>query len=476
MDADGRMEDFDRRLRRIEIRLDGLEHARDVQTEGSLPEEPSSTAEETAPIIDLSLIGISLLILGGAFLLRAATDSATVSKPAGVVLGLLYSMAWIGVAIRGALRGRQRAAIYLASTAAVIAYPILWEATTRFGVLSANIAALVLAVLSIGLIEAGRRYSIPSLGWIAAAGATCDALLLAFATKELIPFFIELTVISAAAFALRANVAGWVLAIESDLLALLLILLTLLDPSNDGRAAVTACLLLSAVIWIAVSPRAMFQGAAASLLGIAGSSVLVLSPAWRTILLSVAALLAAEIARRSATRSTAITFTVQSAAFAIIAAIGSGLLPFAGAALVSRGEAIEIPVAALIGAAIGLAAFLRERNVVLLAIAVCAVTSLAIYAASSAIGSASEGVHALLGTIVLAAVSVALAITGRFAHVAAASQLAIALLLLTGAKVIAQDLRTGTAAMMFIALAVYGSAMLAIAKTRRSAIGPNTTR
>jgi len=60
----------------------------------------------------------------------------------------------------------------------------VWEATTRFGVLSANVAALVLAALSIGLIEAGRRYSRQSFAWIAAAGATCDAILLAYGTKS----------------------------------------------------------------------------------------------------------------------------------------------------------------------------------------------------------------------------------------------------------------------------------------------------
>ena len=73
-------------------------------------------------------------------------------------------------------------------------------------------------------------------------------------------------------------------------------------------------------------------------------------------------------------------------------------------------------------------------------------------------------------------VAVALAFLGRFVRMREASQLAIVLLVLTGAKVVAQDLRTGTAAMMFIALAVYGSAMLAIAKTRGSATDPNTAR
>jgi hypothetical protein len=91
---------------------------------------------------------------------------------------------------------------------------------------------------------------------------------------------------------------------------------------------------------------------------------------------------------------------------------------------------------------------------------------MAMYALSLSIGSAGEGVHALVNTAVLAAASVALTWAGRLWQVREASQLAIVLLVLTGAKVVAQDLRTGTAAMMFITLAIYGSAMLAIAKIR----------
>jgi len=329
-------------------------------------------------------------------------------------------------------------------------------------------AALVLAALSIALIEAGRRYAFPSLAWIAATGATCDAILLVYTTKSLIPFLIELTIISAVAFVLHAETAGWVLAIESDLAAIALILLTLLDQSNDGRTVAAVCLFVFAAIWIAVSPRAMIQSAAASLIGIAGGTALLLIEPARTILWSVAALAAAEIARRGSSRTLTVTFLVQSAVWGAFAAIGGGLFSFAGAALLNQGETLAIPLPAIIGATLCLVAFLRERNVVLLGIALCGAASMAMYALSLSIGNASEGMHALVTTAVLAAASVALALAGRLWQVREASQLAIVLLVLTGAKVVAQDLRTGTAAMMFIALAVYGSAMLAIAKIRAS--------
>jgi hypothetical protein len=462
MDVEQRIEELEVRLKHVEFRLSQMDAAAGTDTVSW----PPPAEEVAAPMVDLALIGKSLLILGGAFLLRAATDSAAVSKPAGVALGLLYAIAWIAVAIRGVQAGRRGAGIFYATTASIVAYPIVWEAATRFGVLSANMAALVLAALSIALIEAGRRYAFPSLAWIAATGATCDAILLAYATKSLIPFLIELTIISAVAFVLHAEAAGWVLAIESDLVAIVLILLTLLDQSNDGRTMAAVCLFVFAAIWIAVSPRAMIQSAAASLIGIGGGTALLLEAPARTILWSVAALAAAEIARRGSSRTLTVTFIVQSAVWGAFAAIGGGLFSFAGAALLNHGEAMAIPLPAIIGAALCLAAFLRERSVVLLGIALCGAASMAMYALSLSIGNAGEGVHALVNTGVLAAASVALAWAGRLWQVRQASQLAIVLLVLTGAKVVAQDLRTGTAAMMFIALAVYGSAMLAIAKIR----------
>ncbi len=462
MDVEQRIDDLDLRLKQIELRLSQMNAAGADTTVWPPPAD-----EVAAPMVDLALIGKSLLILGGAFLLRAATDSTAVSKPAGVALGLLYAIAWIAVAIRAGRAGRRSTGIFYATTASIIAYPIVWEAATRFGVLSANMAALVLAGLSIALIEAGRRYAFPSLAWIAATGATCDAILLAYTTKSLIPFLVELTIVSAVAFLLHAEAAGWVLAVESDLIAVALIFLTLLDPSNDGRTMAAVCLFIFAAIWIAVSPRAMIQSAAASLIGIAGGTALLLVEPARTILWSVAALAAAEIARRGSSRTVTVTFLVQSAVWGAFAAIGGGLFSFAGSALLSR-EVLAIPIPAIIGAALCLAAFLRARSVVLLGIALCGAAAMAMYALSLSIGNDGEGVHALVNTAVLASASVALALAGRLWQVREASQLAIVLLVLTGAKLVAQDLRTGTAAMMFIALAVYGSAMLAIAKIRTS--------
>jgi hypothetical protein len=459
MDVEQRIAALERRVQELECRLAAPEPATHVAE--AIPAE----AYESPATIDLAVIAKSLLILGGAFLLRAATDSAAVSKPLGVGAGLLYAIAWMVIATRAVRRGRRAAGLCYAVTAAMIAYPIVWEATTRFGVLTANVASIVLAVLSIALIEAGRRYSFPAFGWIAAAGATCNALLLAYETKELIPFFLALTVIGAAAFLLNAKVAGWVLALESDLIALLLIALALLDAASVSMPGAAWSLLLFTIIWIGVSRQSTMQTAAASLIGIAGSSVIALHPAARTIVWSVAALVAAEIARRVSSSDVTMTFAIQSAAWGVFAAAGSGLFAFAVAALGTR-ETVAIPPAAVLAAVACLAAFLRHRNLILLGIATFAAAAMAMNAVALLAAASSEPLQALVGTAVLVATALLLASIGRRWKAREASQLAIVTLVAAGAKIVVQDLKTATAAMIFITLAVYGSAMLAIARIR----------
>jgi hypothetical protein len=467
MDSDQRLDRIDQRLQVIEERLARLERAPmpTVARERESAEiAPEPEADETTPL--LALTGKSILVLGGAFLLRAATESTALPKQIGIVLGLLYATAWIIAAVLAARAGRRPAAVFHSAVAAMVAYPIVWEATTRFGVLSAVTAALLLVGFSIALILVAHLHDLQWPAWIAVAGATMDALLLAWATKDVIPFLLELTLVGGVALFLSMNSVGWLLAIESDLFAIVLVVITLLDPSKEGRAAVVTSLLLFVLAWMTTIARAGPQVAAASLIGLAASSALVLPSSATTILWACAAVVAAEIARRL--RSPA--FAVQSVAWGILAAIGGGLFSFAASVLVQQSEPAAIPIPAMIAAALCLVAFLRLdfARVLPLAIATCGLAAILIHASLAIVGGASANVLALVRTIVLAAIAVALASIGRRWSVREASQLAAALLLMTGVQVIAQELRAGTAAIMFIALAVYGSAMLAIARLRRT--------
>jgi hypothetical protein len=467
MDADQRLEGIDQRLQQIEARLSRLEGT--PATEAALEPrsaavQPQSDSSEGTPF--LALAGKAILILGGAFLLRAATETAALPPQTGIALGLLYAMAWIVAAYLAARAGRRPAAVFHSAVAAMVAYPIVWEATTRFGVLSARTAALLLVCFSLALILVAHLHGLQFPAWIAATGATLDALLLAYATRDLIPFVLEMMLIGVVALIFSMSYVGWMLAIESDLFAVFLTVVTLFDQSRDSRSIVVASLLVFAVGWMTVISKASVQVAAASLIGIAAASFLVLSPSATTLLCGFSAVVAAEIARRL--RSSA--FAVQSVTWGILAATGGGLFLFTAAILVEHQEPVALPVPALIAAALCLVAFMRLDFVRLpmLAIATCGGAAIVLHAASTAMGGGSEGTHALVRTIVLAATAVALAAIGRMWNTPEATQLAVALLVLTGLQIVAQELRAGTAANIFMALAVYGGAMLAMARLRKA--------
>ena len=280
----------------------------------------------------------------------------------------------------------------------------------------------------------------------------------------MIPFALELTIVGVAAVILSMSYVGWLLAIESDLFAIALIIATLLDQSKDSRSPVVAALLVFAIGWMTVTSRASVQVAVASVIGIAGASALVLSPSAMTILWGCAAVLAAEIARHTSWR----VFALQSAAWGMFAAIGGGLFSFAAVVIFGEDGKAVIPVPALIAASLCLVVFARldVARLPMLAIVTCAAAALAIHAATTTI-SGGANTHAIVRTIILAAAAVAMASIGRMWKLPEASQLAVGTLALTGVQVIAQELRAGTAAIMFIALVVYGSAMVAIARLRR---------
>lgn len=401
--------------------------------------------------------GRAILIVGGAFLLRAATESAALPRPAGIILGVAYAAAWIVVAELAGRRGQRLAAVFHAAVAAAIAYPIVWEATTRFDVLSASAASLLLIALSVALIVVAHRNGLQWPAWLAAAGATIDALLLSVSTKDVIPFLIALSVVGVVALMLSMTYVGWLLAIESDLFAIVLMVLTFANEPATNRPIVA--LIIFVLVWTVTASRAGAQVAAASLIGVAAVSAALLTPFATAVLWGVAAVVAAEIARRTGS----LAFALQSVAWGILAATRGGLFTFAASMLVDHDAARDVPIAALVVTALCVVALLRLESfrLPLLAIATCGIVAAMLCSLRSA------GNTAIVRTIVLAATAIALAAIGRRWRMREAAQLGAVLLVLTGIQIIAQELRAGAGA-AFAALAVYGTAMLAMARLRRA--------
>jgi hypothetical protein len=105
-----------------------------------------------------TLLGRTLVALGGAYLLRIATDVRELPGSLSVAAGLSYAGCFLVLADRAARRRRSASALFHTIAAVAIAYPLLWETTVRFGLLQPRQAgALLIAALAGGWAVALRR-------------------------------------------------------------------------------------------------------------------------------------------------------------------------------------------------------------------------------------------------------------------------------------------------------------------------------
>ncbi len=176
---------MDERLAQLEARVDRLAEAvarieaelsnRRVGAESPAPlgrpaeDVALPSAESLSSAVPL--LGRSFIVLAGAFLVRTMTGMALWPRPLGVAVGLAYALMWFGFAHFAAAHGRKLSAELHGVTASLIAFPLLWEAATRFGVLSPALAAVAAGLLGAGLLWAAALHPLLATGWSVAMGA-----------------------------------------------------------------------------------------------------------------------------------------------------------------------------------------------------------------------------------------------------------------------------------------------------------------
>src|SRR5262249_12483054 len=136
-----------------------LDGSHRVDEAGRSADAPATRVER--PGIDavavMSFAGRTLMVLGGAYLLRALTESAIWPASVGVGVGFAYAAVWLVETERAARAGRRTSAAFHGAAAVMIALPLLWEAVTRFRLLDAAAASMALtAVASVTLAIAVR--------------------------------------------------------------------------------------------------------------------------------------------------------------------------------------------------------------------------------------------------------------------------------------------------------------------------------
>ena len=188
-DVEAAVRHLEHRLASFEARLDAVYRHRGIE---AVHEEPARAVSAPAfgraliaPVI--SFVGRSLVALGGAFLLRAITDANVVPHAVGIAIGLAYGLFWLWTADRAAPTDRVSATFH-GLVAAAIGFPLLWEATVKFDVLSPTSAALGVAAITAGVYVVALRRRLPTIAWIATLAALATAIALIAATAAVLPF------------------------------------------------------------------------------------------------------------------------------------------------------------------------------------------------------------------------------------------------------------------------------------------------
>jgi hypothetical protein len=554
----------------LELRLAALEGAPPAEvrpiTEDTASEEPTSPEVRPAASTDaqgslatkLPLVGRTFLVLGGAFLLRALTNAGTLPAVAGVSLGLVYSLVWIGFAQWDAGRKRSTSAAFHGLAAVLVAYPLLFESVTRFEVLSpvgVGMAVTVMTMIGLGVAWLGR---LSAVAWWFALASTATLVALQFTAGRPV-YFSGLLVVVGIATLMLAYTRGWggqrwLVAIPANLSVLravfaaapergaaevaptlgpqVLIVLFLLSylcsfailtlarrrPVGAFEIVQSAAVLLvgiggavhvtqsagaggglvgiSALVVGAMSYAAAFSFVRSRLgrgrnfffysslglvLVITGSRLLGLD-GFCTITWGILAVAAAFLGGRF----DRVTLRAHSAAYAIAAAIQSGLLSITVGELVGtvsdpyRDSPWALPALLFItlayGTLVATRAFrtaprlARIPRFALALVSLLGVTALVVFLVVQLIpeGAAEDqGFVAAIRTAVLAVAAVSLAFVRRRVGLLELGWLSVFVLAAGALKLVLEDLRAGGASALFVAFAFYGIALILVPRLLR---------
>jgi len=525
--------------------------------EPAAAEAPAGGRDWRDPVAIATLLGRLLLVLGGGYFLRAMTEAGTLPPASGVAIGFAYGLVWLVLADRAGARGQSPAAFFHGVAAALVAFPLVYEATVRFGVLPGAWSALALAVLTAGMLGVASLRRLRAVAWIPVCVGIPTSVVLLSTTNIVVPHAFYLIAFGVASlwmgYSLDWFIGRWPVALAADMVVFGVTMRALgaQHQESPGIALVVQMTLLVAYLAsIAVRtlvrgrnviPFEVVQTIAALVVGLGGaisvtratgagtmtlgianllvgaacygvafafidrqenrgrnvyfytSLALVLVLVGSTLLLPATALdlsfaALAVVACVLWGRSGRLFLLLHGAAYLVAAGLASGTLGYAVWAFASgqtgvwRQPGLGAPVVAAAGL---LAAWLaagegsgeahpraRWLRFVIILVAVSAVGGVAVgllapVVAGAASGTVDPGVLATLRTVVLALAALAVAWIGRHDGFREWAWLVYPLLVVTGLKMVAQDFMQSRPATMFVALALYGAALIVAPRLRR---------
>jgi len=413
----------------------------------------------------LALAGTSILIFGGAYLLRALTESRFLPQLAGVALGLAYALVWIFTADRAARAGRRRNAAFHAATAAAIAFPLVWETTTQFKYVSPAVGGACAAFIGVILLVVAWRNDEQAIAWIGSIGSIAVTIALA-RPDALLPLMISGSVVGAAtlhvAIVMHWKFVALPAAVLTNALAAMTVGIPILRGTIANPGEIILALLAFVAVWLAIiileGTNTFFDIIETSLLlfvGVGGAAVIAATSHQYFIPLAIIYALAALATAKHewialyliaiALLLTA-SFTVGAAIFAICCFIAALRTKLPG----SRVALLTISVLLLfLIAGNGQGALFRTC----LLAALAAALALASRTADSRQQTAGEAPGGPLS-----AVRRLLSESGTVARI---------ILVAGGVKLLAEDVQVESAAKLVLSFASYGLAMLTVARCVR---------
>jgi hypothetical protein len=508
------------------------------------------------PIVMLTLIGRLFLVLAGGFFLRAMTEAGVLAAPVGVGLAFLYAAVWLVLADRTGRRGQSSGALLHAIAAALVAYPLLIEATTRFKVVGVAGSVLGLSALTAGFLAVAVRGRTHPVAWIGVVAALPTSAVLMLKTGVAAPFVLFLigfgVVTVWLAYSQGWTLIRWPVALAADL-AVVAVTLRALGPGHPEAFRVVMLLqvLLVGAYLGSIAVRTlvrdhnvtlfeMTQTALVLLVGFGGAMLLTRSAGTLPIVMGVASLvfgaacyaLAFRFVGRHADHERNVHFysslalvlvlaglvldlpgpwlgavaalfavvaawgwmrfgrpdlLLHSGAYIIGAAAATGGLRYAGWALLASPERWALPGLVTVGVAVAaaLAAYFAAGRphpdggilasglrfalaLVLVWLASGCVTGyLASLLAAPDGGAVDLGVLATVRTGVLAGATLCVAAAARRGKIREWAWLVYPLLVFIGLKMVAQDFKYSRPATLFIALALFGLALIVAPRLKR---------
>ena len=508
------------------------------------------------PIVVLSLVGRLFLVLAGGFFLRAMTEAGVLAAPVGIGLAFLYAFVWLFFADRSGLQGQSSSTLFHALGAAMVAFPLLVEATTRFKVIGVAGSVLGLVLLTTTFLFVAARRRLHAVAWITVMAALPTSLVLLLKTGVAAPFALYLIALGVTtlwlAYAYGWTAIRWPVALVADL-AVLGLTMRALAPGHPGAVRVAMFLqvtLVSAYL-CSIAMRTLLrdrnvtlfevtQTVLALAIGFGGAIFLTRSTATLPVLMGVTSIVFGAACYALAFRfvgrheghernvqfyaalalvlvlaglaldlreqwlgAVSATFAVLAVAgwwrygrlylllhgvvYVLAAGIASHAFGYGAWALFASPEKWILPTAAMEGmvVATSLATWLAAqrphpeggvpangmRLVLIVALvwvaAGCITGLLAPFVARSANGSVDLGVLATVRTGVLAAATLLVAWGTRRDRFPEWAWLVYPLLVLVGLKMVAQDFKYSRPSTLFIALALYGAALIVAPRLRR---------